>query len=158
MSVKNVAASVRQRLLNRARQTGEDFQLLFTRYAIERLLFRLAASVHRDAFVLKGAMLFALWTGEMHRPTRDLDLLGFGDAGEGRLRAVFEALCRIPVTDDGLAFVADSVVIEPIREDQAYGGQRVNVAVTLGQPRIVLQVDIGFGERYLPAVPAVSLA
>jgi len=156
MSGKNVAASVRQRLLNRSRQTGEDFQLLFTRYAIERLLFRLAASEHRDAFVLKGAMLFALWTGEMHRPTRDLDLLGFGDSGEGRLRAVFETLCGVAVMDDGLTFAADSVAVEPIREDQEYGGQRVTVAVTLGQPRIVLQVDVGFGDAVTPAAEEVE--
>jgi hypothetical protein len=76
---KSLAAAVRQRLLNLSRTTGEDFQLLLTRYALERLLYRLSASEHAGRFVLKGAMLFALWTGRMHRPTRDLDLLGFGE-------------------------------------------------------------------------------
>jgi hypothetical protein len=82
MSRKNVAASARQRLLNLSRKTGEDLQLLLTRYAVERLLYRLGESPHADRFVLKGALLFALWTGEIHRPTRDVDLLGFGE-GEG---------------------------------------------------------------------------
>ena len=66
-----VARSVRQRLLNRSRDTGEDYNLLLTRYAVERLLYRLSQSEHADAFVLKGAMLFTVWTGALHRPPRD---------------------------------------------------------------------------------------
>src|SRR5262245_52335638 len=86
---KNVAASVRQRLLNLSRQTGEDFQQLLTRYASERLLYRLSTSEHAERFVLKGAMLFAVWTGQMHRPTRDLDLLGHGESSAEALGEVF---------------------------------------------------------------------
>jgi predicted nucleotidyltransferase component of viral defense system len=77
------------RHLGLARDQGEDFQLLLTRYANERLLFRLSASGHAQQFVLKGAALFALWTGKPHRATRDLDLLGFGDPGVAHVREVF---------------------------------------------------------------------
>jgi hypothetical protein len=76
MSPRNVAASVRQRLLNLSRERGEDFGLILTRYALERVMYRLSWRTHREQFVLKGAMLFALWGDEPHRPTRDLDLLG----------------------------------------------------------------------------------
>lgn len=153
---KNVAHSVRQRLLNLARATGEDFQLLLTRYAVERLLFRLASSEHRSSFVLKGAMLFTLWTGEMHRPTRDVDLLGYGDPGSERLTAVFQALCAVACDDDGLLFDASAVAVAPIREDQGYGGQRVTLRASLGQARVSLQVDVGFGDAITPAAEEVE--
>lgn len=154
---KNVAHSVRERLLKISREKGEDFQLLFNRYAVERLLFRLSRSAHQNSFVLKGAMLFALWTGDMHRPTRDLDLLGFGDAGEERLRGVFQSLCTLPVDDDdGLVFDAATVSVEAIREEQEYGGQRMRLRVTLGQARLDLQVDVGFGDAITPAAEDVQ--
>lgn len=156
MTKKNVAASVKDRLLNLSRKSGEDFQLLLTRYAVERLLFRLSTSEHREGFVLKGAMLFALWTGQMHRPTRDLDLLGFGDPGGERLKAVFAEVCRASATDDGLEFDGRAVSVEPIREDQEYGGQRVRVRGKLGQARVDLQVDVGFGDAITPPAEEVD--
>ena len=156
MSGKNVAHSVRQRLLNRAKESGVDFQLVLTRYAVERLLYRLARSEHRDRFVLKGAMLFTLWTGELHRPTRDLDLLGFGDPEAERLAGVFRSLCGLAVADDGLTFDAATVAVEAIREDQEYGGQRVRFDARLGQARISLQVDVGFGDAITPGAEEVE--
>jgi hypothetical protein len=156
MSGRNVEASVRQRLLNLSRKSGEDFQLLLTRYAIERLLFRLAESEHAPYFVLKGAMLFALWTGEMHRPTRDLDLLGFGDGSEERLTNVFRSLCSVALTDDGLTFSPESVMVEAIREEQEYGGQRIKLEVRLGNARVDLQIDVGFGDAITPRPESVT--
>ncbi len=156
MSKRNAAASAKQRLLNLSRKTGEDFQLLLTRYAIERLLARLCASPHAGQFVLKGAVLFALWTGEMHRPTRDLDLLGFGDASAARLTEVFKSICAVSIEEDGLLFHADTVTVGQIREDQEYGGQRLRLEVTLGQARIDLQVDVGFGDAITPAAETVE--
>jgi hypothetical protein len=153
---RNVVASVRQRLLNRSRETGEDFQQLLTRYAIERLLYRVGASEHAGRFVLKGAMLFALWTGQMHRPTRDLDLLGFGDGSAATLLAVFRDLCAADAGDDGLDFLGDRLAVEPIREDQEYGGQRLRLEVRLGNARIDLQIDIGFGDAVTPAAQVAT--
>jgi hypothetical protein len=153
---KNVAASVRQRLLNLSHKTGEDFQRLLTRYAIERLLYRLGTSAHAGRFVLKGAILFALWTGRMHRPTRDLDLLGFGESSAVALKGVFQALCSGTDAEDGLDFAADTMAVQPIREEQEYSGQRVHVEVRLGSARINLQVDVGFGDAITPAAQAVT--
>ena len=147
---KGVAHSVRQRLLNRSRDTGEDYNLLLTRYAIERLLYRLSQSAHADAFVLKGAMLFALWTGALHRPTRDLDLLGFGEPSEKRMAGVFRDVCGQTVEDDGMTFDANSVTAAPIREEHAYDGIRLRVAAKLGNARLNLQVDVGFGDVVTP--------
>ena len=149
---RNLAASVRQRLLNRARERGEDFNYLLTRYANERLLFRLAESAHRDQFVLKGATLFELWHDAVHRATRDVDLLGFGEPALERMRAIFRELCIVDVEPDGLCFLETSVRAERIRDGQEYGGVRVRLAADLDGARITLQVDIGFGDAVTPGV------
>lgn len=152
----NTAASVRQRLLNLGRSSGDDFQLLLTRYGIERLLDRLSRSEHASRFVLKGATLFTVWTGELHRPTRDLDLLGLGDWRPERLLEVFRSLSHLRVPDDGLVFSAASVSIEPIREHQEYDGYRVKLNASLGQARLDLQVDVGFGDAITPKAEIVA--
>ncbi len=133
---RNLAASVRQRLLNLARERSEDFNYLLTRYANERLLFRLAESAHRDQFVLKGATLFELWHGAVHRTTRDVDLLGFGEPDAERLQATFRELCTVDVEPDGLRFLDASVRAEPIRDAQEYGGVRVRLSGGLPQVHV----------------------
>jgi predicted nucleotidyltransferase component of viral defense system len=148
--IRNTAASVRQRLLNRAREQGDDFQLLLTRYCIERLLYRLSQSEHADRFILKGATLFLLWGGGTYRPTRDLDLLGRGDSSPSHMVEVFKAVCATKVEDDGLEFDPSTVQAREIREGQEYGGVRVEMTVRLGKARLELQVDVGFGDALVP--------
>lgn len=147
---KNIAASVRDRLLALARERGEDFQLLLTHYGLERLLYRLGKSGYRDRFILKGAMLFMLWGDQPHRPTRDADFLGFGDSSEDSLQAIFRELCNISVEDDGLILIADSVQVEVIREEAEYGGIRVRLFGDLAGARVPIQADIGFGDAVTP--------
>jgi predicted nucleotidyltransferase component of viral defense system len=147
---RDLAASVRERLLRRAKENGEDFQLILQRYAIERLLFRLSQSPYHGRFVLKGAMLYVVWGGEAYRPTRDLDLLGYSPAEVGAVAACFRALCSIGVAADGLVFLAESVRAEEIREQAEYGGIRVRLEARLGVARIDVQVDVGFGDVVIP--------
>jgi Nucleotidyl transferase AbiEii toxin, Type IV TA system len=148
--IRNIAASVRQRLLNHSRQHNDDFQLLLTRYCIERLLYRLSQSEYSDLFILKGAMLFFVWERNAYRPTRDLDLLGQGDSSPSHMAEVFKAICATTVKDDGLEFDPSTVQAREIREEQEYGGVRVEMSVRLGQARLELQVDIGFGDAIVP--------
>ena len=101
---RNVGASVRARLLNRSRQTGEDFQFLLERYAAERLLYRLGESEHRERYVLKGAMLLVHWVEAVYRPTRDLDFTGYGSSLANDVRSTVREICQTPVDDDGLVF------------------------------------------------------
>jgi len=150
MRGENTAASVRDRLLALARERGEDFQLLLTQYGLERLLYRLSQSGYRDRFILKGAMLFILWGDQPHRPTRDVDFLGFGDSSEAGLQAIFCELCDIPVEDDGMTFMADSVQVEAIRDETEYGGIRVRLIGDLAGARMPIQADIGFGDAVTP--------
>jgi len=147
---KNPAASARDRLLALAREQGEDFQLVLTRYGLERLLYRLSHSPHHDRFVLKGAMLFILWSHNPHRPTRDVDFLGSGDSSEAGLRTVFQDLCAMPDQGDGITFDSESVRVEPIRDDTEYGGMRVTLTGQLAGARIPIQADIGFGDAVTP--------
>ena len=150
-SNRNLAASVRARLLNRAKATGTDYNQILTRYAIERLLYRLSASKHRDAFVLKGAMLFAVWEGSAHRPTQDVDLLGFGERSGARLVSIFRELCALEVEDDGITFDPDSVAAAEIRAKDEYGGVRITLAGALGGALVHVQADVGFGDAVTPA-------
>lgn len=148
---KNIAASVKARLQNVAGKRGEDFNLLLLRYGIERLLFRLSLSPYADRFLLKGAMLFVVWDDKTHRPTRDLDLLGFGPSEKEDLLQVFRAVVATPVVDDGLVFDPASVRAEEIREDNAYGGIRVRLMGKLGPAEVPVQVDVGVGDAVTPA-------
>jgi predicted nucleotidyltransferase component of viral defense system len=149
--VRNIGASVRARLLDRARVERSDFQILLTRYALERLLYRLSVSAHRDRFILKGAMLFVTWVAAPFRPTRDLDLLGSGDNGAEAIAETFRVICAQPVADDGVTFDVAALEAAPIREDLEYGGVRVRTTATIASARIPIQVDIGFGDVITPA-------
>jgi len=148
---RNVAASVRARLLNRSRETREDFQFLLQRYAGERFLYRLGESAHRNQYVLKGAMLFALWGGSLYRPTRDLDFTSYGSDDADRVLAALREVCTLSVADDGVTFDAVTLSAEPIRDDAEYNGLRVRFQATLDGARIPMQVDIGFGNAIEPA-------
>src|SRR5690554_6059210 len=145
-----MAASVRQRLLNISKDTGEQFHNLLTRYAIERFIYRLSRSQYADDFVLKGANLFYVWTGQLHRPTRDLDLLRFGDPEPSVIAKVFAEVCATEVVDDGIEFDADTISVDSIRKDEAYSGVRVTLKAKLAGALIHLQVDIGVGDDVYP--------
>jgi hypothetical protein len=147
----NLPASVRQRLLNLANEKRQDFGMLLTNYALERFLYRLSVSRHRDSFVLKGALLLQLWTSEVYRPTRDLDLLGEVIGSATGHRKIFAEVCGAKVDDDGLTFLADTIRVEKIRDEEAYEGVRVLVEARLANARIPLQIDVGFGDVITPA-------
>lgn len=154
--LKDVGASVRARLLRLATERGEDFQLLLTRHANERLLFRLAASPHASKFVLKGAALFTLWTGRPHRATRDLDLLGVGESTAEHVHRVLAEVLATDVGDDGVLYDAASLAVGPIREDQKYGGVRATMVARVTSAQVRLQVDVGFGDAITPAAEVVA--
>lgn len=153
---RNVGASVRQRLLNLARASGQPLELLLTRYALERLLHRLSLSAHRERFVLKGALLLTTWFDEPHRATRDLDLLGYGDPSDESLLAVFRAVMGIPC-DDGVSFDIARLQVQPIREELEYGGSRLRTTAALAGARIPVVVDIGFGDAIEPGAEDIEL-
>ena len=154
---RNTGHSVFQRLLNLARTRAEDFNLILSRYAVERFLYRLSISQHSGRFVLKGASLFLVWSGQNYRATRDADLLGYGDSDPSSMVAVFRLLCDLaPDADDGIIFQGDSVTAEPIREEQEYDGVRVKLEALLHTAKIPVQIDIGFGDAITPSADEVD--
>jgi hypothetical protein len=151
---RNVAASVRQRLLNHARAEGRPFNEVLQYFALERFLYRLGRSPYRRQFVLKGALMFTVWQSPLPRPTRDIDLLGRLDNSVEQVVAAIQAICQEPAPQDGLRFATESVLGERIIEAANYAGVRVRFTAYLGQARIPMQIDVGFGD---PLVPGPSL-
>ena len=144
-AVKNLAASIRQRLLNLSREQGRVFEVVLVAYGLERLIYRLSISTHRDNFVLKGGMLVTLWTAHEKRVTRDADFLGHGDASEDHLKTVFAEFLSQGL-DDGLVFDTEALSAQAITQEQEYGGVRLKTIAHLGQTRIPITIDIGFGD------------
>lgn len=152
---RNLAASIRARLKQRADSTKQEFNLTLTHYGLERLLYRLSVSAHAPNYLLKGALLFSLWYDQPHRPTRDADLLGFGSDDIASVEASFRDICQIAV-EDGIVFDPHSVKGARIRKETGYGGVRIDLLAYLDGARIALQVDIGFGDAVTPAPQAIS--
>lgn len=155
MTSKNTAASVRARLLQKAKMDGVEFQRLLTKFTLERLLYRLSISSEKDHFLLKGALLFDLWYDVPFRPTRDIDLLGFGLAEIPHVVAVFEELCNFDL-DDGVEFDAQSINVEEIRKEANYAGLRITLMGLIDSAKCLTQVDIGYGDAVTPA-PEIAI-
>ncbi|MCP5544206.1 MAG: nucleotidyl transferase AbiEii/AbiGii toxin family protein [Akkermansiaceae bacterium] len=151
MKHEGLIESIRQRLLNLARANGEAFDFVLARYGVERFLYRLGRSELADRFVLKGAMLFHVWNQKLHRPTRDVDLLGTGKDDPESVRELVLAIMRVECPEDGLTFDGDSLAVGSIRDEMSYGGVRAKFRATLGNVRIPIQVDVGFGDAVTPA-------
>ena len=149
--VKNLAASIRARLLNHAKQHGDNYQRVLTRYAIERLLFRLSQTEAVERYVLKGAMLFVTWPEHVFRPTGDLDMLGHGDPDPEVITELFTRICHVESFDDGMTFDAATLTVEPVREVDKYQGIRISLKGELAAAIIHVQVDLGFGDHVYPA-------
>jgi hypothetical protein len=147
---KNIGVSVRDRLTQHARERRENAQLLMTRYAIERVLYRLSISPYRDHFVLKGAMLFSLWAPVPYRATGDLDLLGFGENAPVAIAAVFAEILATKVEDDGVIFRPDTLRAAPAREQDEYAGVRLDFVAEPAGARLAMLVDIGYGDAITP--------
>ena len=145
------AQSVRDRLARIAADRKEDFNLLLIRFASERFLYRLSKTEFVDRFVLKGASLFLIWADEPHRPTRDIDLLGFGLITEDEVRRIFSIVAQVDVESDGLEFDADGITVSEIREGEIYQGLQVKLPGVLGTARVSVQIDIGTGDIVTPA-------
>ncbi len=154
--VKNIAASVRARLLDHARQKKRPFDAVLVRYALERLLYRVSVSPHAKKFALKGAMLLTTWIDAPARPTRDVDLLGFGDASPEAMRRIFAEICAIEARD-GIVFDIDGFRTETIREEVEYGGVRLRTTAFLDGARAPIVIDIGFGDSIEPGLEQIDL-
>lgn len=152
---KNIAASVHQRLLNKAKDSGRPFNEVLQYFAIERFIYRLSKSPSAERFILKGALMFTAWKAPVSRPTKDIDLLGRIDNSIDVITAAMKEACMQKVEPDGMAFDAESVTATRITEDADYEGIRVRIQGNLGNARVSLQVDIGFGDVVVPGASKI---
>ncbi len=146
----NLAASVAAQLLNRAKQTGDDYQTLLTSYCLERFLYRLAMSDRREQFVLKGAMLLRLWSERPYRATLDLDLLRRGDGAFDAIRDDLRAIAATPVPPDAVDFDGERIRLAAIRAEDEYAGTRATLSARCGKARLTLQIDMGVADAVWP--------
>lgn len=154
--LNNIAASVHQRLLNKARETGHPFNELLQYFAMERYLYRLCKSLHSGKFILKGALLLNTWHKTFSRPTKDIDFLGRCNNSIDSIISLTREICIQEVEPDGVVFDPHSVEAEHITEEANYEGLRVRFQANLGTARIAMQLDIGFGDEIVPETkPAV---
>lgn len=149
-AITDIAASIRTRLLNHAKQHGDDYQRTLTHFGIERLLFRLSQTTAGEYYVLKGAMLFATWPETAFRPTGDLDLLGSGSTEPDAIAELFAGICRVEIPEDGIIFNPETLRVDPVRDTAKYQGARVRLKGELAKAIIPVQVDVGFGDQIYP--------
>ena len=156
MTVKNLAASVHGRLMNRARATKRPFQELLQYYAMERFLYRLSRSPHNARFVLKGALMLHVWEAPLARATKDIDFLGRLDNSMENMAQVARHVCAVEVEPDGMVFDPATVIPERIKEDADYQGVRVRFIGYLGKAKVSMQLDVGFGDVITPASEQIT--
>jgi len=149
-AIKNIGASVRQRLLNKARQDHRPFQELLQYYAMERFLYRLSVSSFADRFILKGALLLRVWQAPLARPTMDIDMLGRTANAPEKITTIIHQVLAVEEQEDGIIFDPDSITVEPITEDADYEGLRVRFRGHCDAARLTIQLDIGFGDKVFP--------
>lgn len=157
--IKDIGASVRSRLQNLSRETGQSFDLILTRFALERLLYRISTSAHAERFVLKGAMLLTTWFEDQHRATRDLDLLGFGDPDSDAMIAAFRDILAAKAeggVPDGIVFDLEALRIDRIREEFEYGGLRLRTTASISGARIAVMIDVAFGDSLEPGAEVID--
>ncbi|MFT4808058.1 MAG: hypothetical protein ACI84K_001259 [Pseudohongiellaceae bacterium] len=147
----NVSASVLAKLNNYRREQKEDFQRVLTQYVIQRFLFRLGVSKYKNRFLLKGSWMFVSWSGALHRPTKDVDMLGYGDFDKDTILDAFrDVLDSDNDHDDGVIFDLSTLSGSDIKQDDLYSGFRITCVAFIGSTRNTLQVDIGFGDAVTP--------
>ncbi|MGI8544294.1 MAG: nucleotidyl transferase AbiEii/AbiGii toxin family protein [Aridibacter sp.] len=149
-SKRKYAQSVRQKLLNFANENNDDFQMILTRYGLERLIARISQSKYKNSFILKGAMLFQIWSETNHRATRDVDFLSFGSNDVVKIKETFISICKIEIPEDGIIFEIKNIFAGKIKADQKYEGVRIHIPALLERTRITIRIDVGFGDAIVP--------
>jgi hypothetical protein len=153
---RDIPASVRGQLENLAKESSRPLQELMQYFVMERFLFRLSQSEHADRFVLKGALMFAVWGSHQSRATRDIDLLARAENSVDAMTDMIKDVCRLSVKSDGVGFLSDSVRGAIIKENAEYSGVRVTFVAKIQNARLPMQIDIGFGDVIYPSATIID--
>jgi len=148
--IKNIEASVKARLQNKAKEGSRPFSEVLQYYGMERFLYRVSQSNYADKFILKGALMFTVWHVPERRTTLDIDFLAQYDNQIASIEKMVKDVCKIDVIFDGLIFDSKTVKSQRIKEDADYEGVRVKFVGLLERSRISMQVDVSFGDSIYP--------
>jgi len=148
--IKNIKASIKARLQNKAKETNRPFSEILQYYSMERFLYRFSRSKYADKFILKGALMFTVWQVPERRTTLDIDFLARYDNKVTDIEMVMKDICNMSVESDGLIFDSKTVNGKKIKEDADYEGVRVKFMGFLERSRIPMQIDVGFGDIIYP--------
>lgn len=148
--VKNISASVKAKLKNIFKNSNLDYEDLLKYFAMERFLYRLGVSKHRENFVLKGALMFTAWNVKNRRITLDIDLLGYFDNKESSIIQVVKDIIDTQVVEDGVKFNPETITSQKLKEGEKYEGVRIKMKAFIGDSRISMMMDFGFGDKIYP--------
>jgi predicted nucleotidyltransferase component of viral defense system len=147
---KNIAASVKQKLLSKAKEDGRPFNEVLQYYVMERFLYRLSQSSHKERFILKGALMLRAWQSSALRPTMDIDMLGITSNEIDNIVSQIKHVASVDIDPDGLLFDTKTITAEEITEEADYRGVRVSMYAFLEKAKTKFHVDIGFGDVVHP--------
>lgn len=148
--IKNLEASIRQRLLKKAKEENRPFGDILQYYANERFLYRLSQTKHAQSFILKGAFVFLGLELVLPRPTQDLDFLAYTENEIDHIAQIILEVARQKVEEDGLQFDENSIRAELTQQGRSYTGINIKLRAYLGKSKIDMSLDIGFGDRITP--------
>lgn len=123
-------------------------QVVLQNYMFERFLERLSMSEYKNKFILKGGLLIAALVGIDNRATMDMDatIRNYPINAESLTKAIME-ICNVDV-EDNITFSFSG--IDSIREDDEYGGYRINLISEFEAIKTPLQIDITTGDAITP--------
>jgi len=154
--IKDVSASVKGKLRNVFVDSPMEYEDLLKHFVMERFLYRLGESKYQDHFVLKGALMFTAWNVKDRRITLDIDLLGYFDNKESSIVQVVKDIINTEVVEDGVRFDTDTVKSQKLKEGEKYEGVRIKLKAYIGNSRIPIMIDFGFGDKIFPEPSRVN--
>lgn len=141
------ANSFKAKIKNIAREKGIPAQQVQQNYLIETILKLISESRYKDSFIVKGGFLIGQMIGLDKRTTMDLDVTLKGQPlSEENIQTIFKEIVSQP--SEGFQFEVD--MLEPIRQDDEYGGFTLKLKATFDTLREVVFIDITTGDRITP--------
>ncbi|HEK9998267.1 nucleotidyl transferase AbiEii/AbiGii toxin family protein [Streptococcus equi] len=141
------ANSFKAKIKNIAREKGIPAQQVQQNYLIEKILKLISESRYKDSFIVKGGFLIGQMIGLDKRTTMDLDVTLKGQPlSEENIQTIFKEIVSQP--SEGFKFEVD--MLEPIRQDDEYGGFTLKLKATFDTLREVVFIDITTGDRITP--------
>lgn len=147
---KNLSESIYTKLKNIALTKNRPTQEVLRYYAMERFLYRLSASKHKNSFFLKGGLMLMVWDPDTHRATVDIDLLAKANNSIDNISRILKEICAQPVPRDGIEFNSTDLKLAESQIETEYIGLSARFSARLHTAKLLLRLDIGFSDKIFP--------